>query len=501
MLVKREAHCTTLVFPKVEEQKLKVKVASAEDVEARFVSRYNSNNKKTNKAEKVEYARGEHFKKYVLEDLDESTLKSDGPVKLKDGMHGLIGAALTAFAQHAPLRLRPDDLFQTILEGVALHAANGGPKLVSFEGKQKIEIRRDDFVKGSDQNKWHEVFPAFVEKIVELSGSKLCSLVMDTRFSTTTDTDVVSRSVVLMDIMQKYFTYVVSTRCGFPSIELMGTSEDWQLLLTSIPKLEPYLSEDLAKVWLPALLDIVGRMMATVNGKDTEENFWQSMVKYDGHNNSGEKTAISGWINVFYPYVANAKSEGSVLNQYVLDWVGYQRLSKYDGNRIELFGRTFATAPFIWDYYGTQYPMNFKSGFVGASLDKAVVAPCLGWAITEYCSKEEVAKAETQSHKRKEPSEKEWTEIPRVKETSQVKEQTYNCNSCRQRCSNGPFLFCATCGNLDLCMGCVVFALKGHDPARHPVVCIFDEASKKYRDACLAAFQSGEELPSFGSFV
>ena len=35
------------------------------------------------------------------------------------------------------------------------------------------------------------------------------------------------RKAVIMDTCKNFFTYTVSTRCGFPSITLEGTVEDW----------------------------------------------------------------------------------------------------------------------------------------------------------------------------------------------------------------------------------------------------------------------------------
>eukprot|EP00555_Chaetoceros_dichaeta_P002059 CAMPEP_0198248910 /NCGR_PEP_ID=MMETSP1447-20131203/562_1 /TAXON_ID=420782 /ORGANISM="Chaetoceros dichaeta, Strain CCMP1751" /LENGTH=224 /DNA_ID=CAMNT_0043933407 /DNA_START=16 /DNA_END=690 /DNA_ORIENTATION=+ len=77
----------------------------------------------------------------------------------------------TAFFGHHPLVLSPDIIWQTIAQGLANHVDQNSEalrdKFVSHEGKEEIQISRPEFVKGSRENDWENVFPEFCEKIAE----------------------------------------------------------------------------------------------------------------------------------------------------------------------------------------------------------------------------------------------------------------------------------------------------------------------------------------------
>jgi hypothetical protein len=80
--------------------------------------------------------------------------------------HPLIAALYGVFCLHRPLILSPDIIRLTLTQGLARNINQNAGKLcrrfVSPEGKVKISVHRDDFIKGSSENPWPEVFPAFV---------------------------------------------------------------------------------------------------------------------------------------------------------------------------------------------------------------------------------------------------------------------------------------------------------------------------------------------------
>lgn len=76
--------------------------------------------------------------------------------------HPVVAAIHYAFNEHRPLCLSPDIILLLISQGLTNHinanAKQLRPQFVKHEGKIKIEVRRDDFVKGSPENPWSEVF-------------------------------------------------------------------------------------------------------------------------------------------------------------------------------------------------------------------------------------------------------------------------------------------------------------------------------------------------------
>ena len=83
--------------------------------------------------------------------------------------HPFVHAVHLAFDGHRPLALSPDHIWLLVCQGFAAHVnANADAlrkRLVSFEGKQRITVRRDGFVKGAMENSSANVFPEFVEKL------------------------------------------------------------------------------------------------------------------------------------------------------------------------------------------------------------------------------------------------------------------------------------------------------------------------------------------------
>ncbi|MFO0586300.1 MAG: DUF4419 domain-containing protein [Polyangiaceae bacterium] len=101
--------------------------------------------------------------------------------------HGFVAAAELAFARHYPLVLSPDDVWLCIVQGFAthvrLHAEELRGRLVSHEGKTRLVVQRDGFVRGSPDNDWPGVFAELSDQIAAHVGKKRDLFV--SQFSTT----------------------------------------------------------------------------------------------------------------------------------------------------------------------------------------------------------------------------------------------------------------------------------------------------------------------------
>src|SRR5262249_30452804 len=134
-------------------------------------------------------------------------------------------------------------------------------KFVRHAGKAEIRIRRDDFVKGSAQNPWPEVFQAFSDGIAGHIGRQRDLVVCD--FSTTGPCERAASEIVLMDAMQHYFDYRLMTLCGIPEITLLGTVNDWR----SIRRRVQALGEYELMPWVTALTPVVDQFVAAAEGR------------------------------------------------------------------------------------------------------------------------------------------------------------------------------------------------------------------------------------------
>merc|ERR1711884_1023900 len=87
----------------------------------------------------------------------------------------------------------------------------------------------------------------------------------------------------MMDAMQHFFRFSYAPRCGFPSVTLLGTVDDWQSVRRNAEEAIKFLTLfDFAFAWLPALLPILDRFVAAAKGEAVDACFWNAMCKRCG---------------------------------------------------------------------------------------------------------------------------------------------------------------------------------------------------------------------------
>ncbi len=177
---------------------------------------------------------------------------------------GLVYSVGLAYNTHYALTLSLDHLWLTIAHGVSQHVTANAEALrsqfVKHDGQKHIDVRVDHFVKGGN-NPWPELFQDFETQIREhVPSDKMDMLACN--FSTTTPVELAVSHVLTMATMSKYFTYGMTTMCGFPKITLEGNPEDWDKLVQKVRSLRS-LSLDW---WLDILEPVVVEIAATVRG-------------------------------------------------------------------------------------------------------------------------------------------------------------------------------------------------------------------------------------------
>ena len=317
----------------------------------------------------------------------ESCSRYRGQLVAEVRSHPLIAALHAAFSYHHPICLSPDMIWLTLTQGLATHINVNAEELrhhfVQHEGKLKIKVIRDDFVKGSPENPWSEVFTEFSEKIREHIGEAHTLIVAD--FSTTGSIERAASEVVLLDAMQSYFEYEVHTRCGIPTITLEGTVEDWRSIAQRV---EEFARFDL-EWWVKAVRPILEQFVAASAGS-VDRKFWDSIYKYQGAAGSGSPY-ITGWITKLFPYLVNryAKYQRNYYSKTTQPL--YLRNPWLDSNRERRgparddFPNLPSKVPFKWIYLGTTYDMEFIAGIIGVSQDQKSLClrPEIGWVVRE----------------------------------------------------------------------------------------------------------------------
>lgn len=287
--------------------------------------------------------------------------------------HPLVAAVHHSFAQHRPLVLSPDMFWLLIAQGLAQHVnANADelrPKFVGHQGKDGIEVRRDDFVKNSPENPWSEVFPEFSNAIKALLGERNHSNIVAT-FSTTGALEKAALEVVLMDVVQSYFEYEVKTICGIPEVILEGQLSDWQELGHRADRIGR--DYDL-KWWTNRIVPILARIAENTAGRDDPE-IWRDIYRLrDG---SGGPF-ITGWLSDFFPYIEHLGLRKFVRNPFEED--------DFWGPTVENLPSGLCKVPFRWNYSLQHFDMEFIAGFTSFTQDSNSLAlrPKIGWAVRE----------------------------------------------------------------------------------------------------------------------
>jgi hypothetical protein len=245
--------------------------------------------------------------------LDFSPLEGDLPaVDLFDSPNMLAVAVYSSFYDHYPLRLGPDAIWLTIGMGFATYVTNNAEALrsrvVMHEGKMVLEVVRNDFAKGK-RNDWASVFPEFAA-LIERSTVHGIRDLMEPDFTTTTAIDRVVGDIVLMEGCQKYFTYRLTTCCGIPSIELLGTIGDWVGLRAKVEALRGFVIEGAAGEhfgeWVETLGSVVDQFVSAAQG-NVDLAFWRSTCSLYGGSRSSLLDTVSGWVRAFFPFDSTGK--------------------------------------------------------------------------------------------------------------------------------------------------------------------------------------------------
>merc|ERR1711893_466420 len=324
--------------------------------------------------------------------LEQSSKMPENAVLINFNQKNLfVESALQAFKNHYPLKITPDIIWITIMQGFARHVDKNAEKFrkdfVSHEGKKVIEIFRDSFVKGG-VNPWENCFPEFCEKIQENLVNPEIKNLVECDYSTTGEIDKVVSQIALMDTMKNYFSYKVTTRCGIPEIELAGEIEDWIKLRENAEKLMCNFELDF---WFEHLLPILDKFIAAFKG-DIDTKFWGSIAKLHSTHGSGGSTYLNGWIQDFFPY-DNDGRENRCLGSWkaVYDITPGSQDKKlqryYRGGGMEYSDVPVGlnTAPFIWEYLGQSFNMHFIGAISAVVQDQETLQleAVTGWGIIE----------------------------------------------------------------------------------------------------------------------
>lgn len=216
----------------------------------------------------------------------------------------LVVSTYLAFANHQHLVLSPDAVWLTILQGLS-HHIHLDPEayrdlLVDHQGRLMIKVEPKDFVEGSPENPWPELFQALTAAF-QSEKSKTFRDWSLAEFSTTGLIERVAFQIAFLDIMEPYHEYAAGFICGIPSVLLKGKAEDWQ----EIERRAENLSEFGMNEWLESLRPILKEFVKASLGEVNLDHWSQIVNTAETYGSS----LITGWIGKLVPYLTNSAGQ------------------------------------------------------------------------------------------------------------------------------------------------------------------------------------------------
>ena len=263
------------------------------------------------------------------------------------------------FANHLVPSLRAEWFRLMIVHGVA-EVVNANPEqhraglgVRHTEGKAVIDVvlPANSVEDCKDPAVWsHAGLPTFVKELsTRMDESLVTSLVGQVAVGSDT---YVGRVVGCMSAVKAFFDVRFRTKCGFPSLRLLGPREEWQEVADLVKSLRQRSFPGIWELWLSAVDECVGELLKCFDGQ-ANVAFLESLFKYQSRSGGA---AISGWITAFFPLAVPFVP----LTERKLGW--YTDV-KYKPVAFQVFPSGMCTAPFSLVDSGNSYPMVIQAGF------------------------------------------------------------------------------------------------------------------------------------------
>lgn len=299
--------------------------------------------------------------------------------------HPFLVAVHQAYVDHRPLVLTPDVIW-TLLIQMAAKEVNENPDdyrglfNAQEKGVETIAVRRDEFRLGDPANDWGSVFSEMEARVLGKGMGGVTGRFAHA-FSSSRESEIAARRVVLLGAASPFFDYRVATLCGIPRIELVGEVDDWEWIRANTPSLEVFNMKKRVKALLPVLDEFV-----TASRGKAQRDFWQR-IYHVSHECRGEEGR--GWFSLFlidenHRNLDEALKEG--FSWASVPFTGREMYTAKSPGSLNLsrFTQTGMTmVDFHWQYFDTTIPMRWRAGFLGVAQDRRTLAlrPVIGWQV------------------------------------------------------------------------------------------------------------------------
>ena len=343
---------------------------------------------------KPQSARIESLGRETYHNLDDSYIAAsfwDTPLIIDDTpfFRGMV----RAFADHRPITLSPDVIWMLISQAFS-HDVNADPekfrdKLVGFDGKMDLIVQSKYPLYHPDFD-WTATIDGFAQKTGANTKNDVAKLIT-ADFSTTGTVERLASEIVLMETTKSFFEFIIMySGCGFPSVTLTGTVEDWQAIVDKTARLR----ELGAGKWASDLKPILEQFVEASKG-NPDKSFWQDIVMKNtpdrlrgGACSREAPTELDGWFLKFMPYDKDGKPTPSKVPHNYNNFP--KQMSSVPVKYIEvdtLTGQVLQTIP-----------LEMTGGIAGYMADENnCVSFPLGWAVNRSEAEKNIERLEKQS--------------------------------------------------------------------------------------------------------
>lgn len=301
--------------------------------------------------------------------------------------NGLVDTVVAAYSHHHNVELTPDHFWVSVLTQFS-QFVNANSKLlrdkfVDFHGAKELKVSA---VGGLRSAPYDEMAVSMTDEIAaHLRDQSVREWVLPS-FSTTTHTDRVVCSVVLMAALKTYFTYKFELLCGIPSVTLVGTPADYEDLARRVDRLPEFdAGTGLMIKWHQMLKPIFVELVSASRGSP-DLSFWSRVCS---HHSAGSGTDyISGWIASFCCFSDKGEWQGEASDDALSD-----SDSGFTGefplvNTVDI-PCGVVSVPVTIDDNGELLKARMIAGSLGADLvDCATLKPRLDWCLALLASRD-----------------------------------------------------------------------------------------------------------------
>ncbi|KAI8965008.1 hypothetical protein F5Y11DRAFT_314353 [Daldinia sp. FL1419] len=303
--------------------------------------------------------------------LVQSSIQIPEDAKVSPSSHGFIRAVYLAYSNHYHLKIRPEDVWFSILAQLSCYinanAEELRPFFVAHEGQKELKVIEVGTIDTVDFGKLAIRMTAEIEKNV--NDPDLTAWIMPD-FTTTTHTDTVTAAILMMGALQKYFKYYSMLTCGIPSVTLLGEREDWVKIRQRLDYL-PKLGKEAAQFGrlLTAVLDYFVRSFDEPTSPEVL-SFWSRVADRAG--GSGVEY-LSGWITAFAFWKVDGKCMYGSPEGSVDGWGTRTPGCDLDGTLFHTIDMAdipdaFSSVPMTVDDNGTIHETRLVAGSIGMAV-------------------------------------------------------------------------------------------------------------------------------------